>query len=142
MTKYYVAYGADLDSEVMKTLCPTAQPIARAWVFGVDLDFAESKNPLLQATLRFAKHESAATPVIVYELDEAGQEALANAYEGHKRIAVGVDIDGKEIEGFVYVPTGKPLQRPCRACYQALIGGYKRLHDMTFRKGRAANEAI
>lgn len=134
-TKYYLAYGSNLNIEQMRYRCPGAYPVGTAEIKDYELLFKGSGSG---SYLTIEKNPGCSVPVAVWAVTEE-HEASLDVYEGFpafyykKEMRVGLtDYIGdqeKEISAFVYImrevtPFGIPAVRYVGTCLE----GYRSFH--------------
>lgn len=107
-TKYYLAYGSNLNKVQMAVRCPNAKPVGTAVINGYQLLFKGSKTG---AYLTIEKSPGKVVPVGVWMVSEEDEKAL-DRYEGYpdfyyKRNArvkmLNEENKLQVIEAFVYI---------------------------------------
>lgn len=131
-TKYYLAYGSNLNVRQMLGRCPDARMMGTAGIDGYELLFKGSKTG---AYLTIEKKEGAFVPVGVWAVTE-NDEMHLDRYEGfptfYYKTEMTVDIKGiktgkvRRRTAFVYImheerPLGIPSDYYVRTC----ITGYR-----------------
>lgn len=130
-SRYYVAYGSNLNLNQMKHRCPHAHVVGTAEISNYELLFKGEKNT---GYLTIEAKEGARVPVGVWEVTPE-DEASLDTYEGYPEVYYKKDIDllVKKIDGtqetlsaFVYImheenPLGNPTDRYMNTCLE----GYK-----------------
>lgn len=109
MTKYYLAYGSNLNLHQMKFRCPTARVVGTAWIDDYELLFKGSKTG---AYLTIEKKKGSKVPVAVWAV-EPKDELNLDRYEGYptfyykKEMQIeyeGVKTNKKyTVDAFVYI---------------------------------------
>lgn len=79
MSKYYLAYGSNLNLEQMKHRCPTAKPVGTAFIEDYRLMF---KGSLTGSYLTIEKEPLSQVPVGVWLIEDS-DEASLDIYEGY-----------------------------------------------------------
>ena len=108
-TKYYLAYGSNLNMEQMQWRCPDAKPLGTAEISGYRLIFKGSSSG---AYLTIEQEAASSVPVAVWAVSEA-DEARLDRYEGFPRFYYKKELDitytgmvsGKKrkVRAFVYI---------------------------------------
>lgn len=79
MSKYYLAYGSNLNIAQMKRRCPTAIPVGTAFIKDYRLMFKGSKSG---SYLTIEKAEGYKVPVGVWKIEDSDERSL-DIYEGY-----------------------------------------------------------
>lgn len=79
MSKYYLAYGSNLNLAQMKRRCPTATPVGTAFIDDYRLMFKGSKSG---SYLTIEKAKGYKVPVGVWKIEDSDEHAL-DIYEGY-----------------------------------------------------------
>lgn len=74
MSKYYLAYGSNLNLDQMRYRCPTSKKVGSSLIKGYELEF--------RYYLTIRRGEGSKVPVGVFEIEEA-DEVLLDRYEGY-----------------------------------------------------------
>ena len=122
MSKYYLAYGSNLNKEQMRHRCPGAEPVGTAMIPNCRLVFR-------RGFLNIEPAEDSSVPVGVWRISKANEAAL-DRYEGYptfyykKQVRVMID-GGGPVTGTVYImQSGHPRQMPSDFYWQTVIQGY------------------
>lgn len=105
-TKYYIAYGSNMDVAQMAYRCPEAQLVSTGEITGWEYLFKGSLTGSYATIER--KKGAAPIPVYVWEITEADEKSL-DRYEGYptfyykKNIRVKLHSTGKQAIGLVYI---------------------------------------
>lgn len=97
-TKYYLAYGSNLNVHQMAYRCPTAEPVGTAALEGWRLEFRGSKSG---AYLTIVPCAGGRVPVGVWEITEDDEKALDH-YEGFPRFYHKKTLKVKMEESFTH----------------------------------------
>lgn len=127
MSKYYIAYGSNIPSNLMADRCPGAKSVGTALLDGWQLLFKKF------ATIE--PHQGKSTPVLVWEITDSDEKRL-DRYEGYPSLYCKKDIvvtvnplnggEPMEVTAMVYIMTENyPLEMPSRYYYKVLMAGYK-----------------
>lgn len=122
MSKYYLAYGSNLNKEQMRHRCPGAEPVGTAMIHNCRLEFRRGF-----LTIEPDEHES--VPVGVWLITDEDEKAL-DRYEGFPKFyykkKVRVMVYGRgPINGMVYIMTdGYPKQKPMKDYLMTCTVGY------------------
>ena len=108
-TRFYLAYGSNLNLDQMKYRCPGARVVGTAEIEGYELLFKGSQTG---AYLTIEKKEGGIVPVAVWEVTDFDEDRL-DVYEGYprfyykKNLRIDVEcFDNDEIvemDAFVYI---------------------------------------
>lgn len=122
MSKYYLAYGSNLNKEQMRHRCPGAEPVGTAMIHNCRLVFR-------RGFLNIEPAEDSSVPVGVWRISKENEAAL-DRYEGYptfyykKQVRVMID-GGGPVTGTVYImQSGHPRQMPSAFYWQTVIQGY------------------
>lgn len=109
MSKYYLAYGSNLNVRQMAHRCPTAKPVGTAVIRGYELLFKGSKTG---AYLTIEKKKGSTVPAAVWEVTDDDEKRL-DVYEGcpafyyktEMKLPVKFTENGeiKTVSAFVYI---------------------------------------
>lgn len=125
-TKYYIAYGSNLNKAQMKDRCPTAKAVYTGLMHGWELFYAGSKSGNY-ATIR--KCEGKAVPVAVWEITPYDEFDL-DMYEGYPTFyykeTIKFKVDDEEKEGMVYIMRKDAIEgKPSNYYINVVRQGYK-----------------
>ncbi len=152
-TKFYIAYGSNLNVEQMKIRCPQSKIIGTSVIEDYELLFKGSSSG---AYLTIEKQKGSEVPVVVWAVTEADEMAL-DRYEGYpnfyykKSITLEVtSIDGKTkkmVDAFVYIMHEKrEIGIPSEVYLKTCADGYRHFgFDESFLKeaySKSVEEAI
>ena len=102
-TKYYIAYGSNMDKRQMAYRCPEAQLVGAGEIRGWELLFKGSKTGSY-ATIE--KKKDGIVPVLVWKIT-AKDESSLDLYEGYPTFYykknISVTVDGEELKAMVYI---------------------------------------
>lgn len=132
MSKYYLAYGSNLNVRQMRFRCPTAIVVGKGTIKGYRLLFKGSKTG---SYLTIEKAKGYEVPVAVWKVDESCEKAL-DRYEGYpsfyykKEIEIDyISIKKKEprrCKAFVYIMhEERELGIPSRGYVEVCLEGYR-----------------
>lgn len=132
MSKYYIAYGSNLNINQMKRRCPTARVIGTGFIEDYELLFKGSKTG---GYLTIEKAEGKSLPVAIWKVTELDEQAL-DRYEGYPTFyyKADVEIDIKEIKtgkeyrkkAFVYIMhEDRDVGMPSKYYVMTCLEGYK-----------------
>lgn len=132
MSRYYLAYGSNLNVRQMRFRCPTALVVGRGVIKDYRLLFKGSKTG---SFLTIEKAKGYEVPVAVWKVDEACEESL-DRYEGYPSFYYKkeIEIDFKSIKkglprhskAFVYIMhEERKLGIPSRAYVEVCLEGYR-----------------
>lgn len=125
-TKYYIAYGSNLNKAQMKRRCPTAMPFATATLENYELLF-RGKRDCAVATIE--PKNGGKVPVAIWEITDMDEKSL-DRYEGYpylyRKEELEVKIDNEKIKAMVYIMNeGRPIGAPSCYYYSTIRQGYK-----------------
>lgn len=121
MSKYYLAYGSNLNKRQMKTRCPDAVPVGSCVVKDYELVF--------RGVATIEPNPGAEVPCGIWKISK-GDEAALDRYEGYPRLYVKQDfrvkVNGKTITAMAYVMTDgiRPLSPPSTSYLLTIAEGY------------------
>lgn len=147
MSKFYLAYGSNLNIRQMKIRCPNAEPVGTAVINGYGLLFKGSKTG---AYLTIEKAGNSTVPVAVWKVSESDELRL-DAYEGYPNFYYKTEMELpvkmlkngiiKTITAFVYIMhenrhLGKPSIHYVRTCAEGYrnFGFDKEFLEMALKK--------
>lgn len=125
--KMYVAYGSNLDEKIMGRRCPDSELVGSGKLNGWRLMF-KGDLPYSYATVE--EWEGYEVPVLLWAISESDERFL-DVVEGYpdvyQKLEVTVDVDGKQVAGFMYVkPEYERLNPPSDHYYAVLYDAYKK----------------
>lgn len=120
MSKYYMAYGSNMNIEDMKLRCPAAKVVGRRYLNGYRLMFNR------YATIVEDKNSS--VPVLIWEISDNDENQL-DIYEGypklyHKETIKGF-IEGEREEIMVYVMNEFVPTPPTKEYFCTILSAYR-----------------
>ena len=132
MSRYYLAYGSNLNVRQMRFRCPTALVVGKGVIKDYRLLFKGSKTG---SYLTIEKAKGYEVPVAVWKVDEACEESL-DRYEGYPSFYYKkeIEIDFKSIKkglprhskAFVYIMhEERELGIPSRGYVDVCLEGYR-----------------
>ena len=132
MSRYYLAYGSNLNVRQMRFRCPTALVVGKSVIKDYRLLFKGSKTG---SYLTIEKAKGYEVPVAVWKVDEACEESL-DRYEGYPSFYYKkeIEIDFKSIKkglprhskAFVYIMhEERELGIPSRGYVEVCLEGYR-----------------
>ena len=132
MSRYYLAYGSNLNVRQMRFRCPTALVVGKGVIKDYRLLFKGSKTG---SYLTIEKAKGYEVPVAVWKVDEACEESL-DRYEGYPSLYYKkeIEIDFKSIKkglprhskAFVYIMhEERELGIPSRSYVEVCLEGYR-----------------
>lgn len=154
MSKYYIAYGSNLNINQMKRRCPTARVIGTGFIEDYELLFKGSKTG---GYLTIEKAEGKSLPVAIWKVTELDEQAL-DRYEGYPTFYYKADVEidikgiktGKEYrkKAFVYImhedrDVGMPSKYYVMTClegYKTFGFSHKYLEDAILKSMEVSNE--
>ena len=141
-TKFYIAYGSNLNVEQMKQRCPQSKIVGTSVINDYELLFKGSRSG---AYLTIEKQKGAEVPVAVWEVTKADETAL-DFYEGYptfyykKPLALTVKAYNSKatraIDAFVYVMhEERKIDIPSKFYVKTCLDGYRHFgFDASFLK--------
>lgn len=125
MTKYYLAYGNNLNLSEMKKRCPSSVPIGSTFIANYRLVFRGIEN---RSFLSIEAWEGSEVPVGVYQITTE-DEANLDLYEGvptlYSKETIEVELHGETIKGIVYIMNPKySYNLPSEYYLARCINGY------------------
>lgn len=115
----YIAYGSNLNLNQMARRCPTAKVVGVATLPNYQLTFC--------GVATIEKKEGAKTPVAVWEIDEACEEAL-DKYEGYpslyRKENKFITVNGKKTKVMVYILNYGNVHQPNIGYFETIKQGY------------------
>lgn len=132
MSKYYIAYGSNLNIRQMKFRCPGALVVGTCFIKDYELLFKGSKTG---SYLTIEEKKGSSVPVAIWKVDENHEQAL-DRYEGHptfyykKEIEVDFISFKRKIrhhaKAFVYIMHEDRLRGiPSKEYIRVCLEGYK-----------------
>ena len=132
MSKYYIAYGSNLNINQMKRRCPTARVIGTGFIEDYELLFKGSKTG---GYLTIEKAEGKSLPVAIWKVTQLDEQAL-DRYEGYPTFYYKADVEidikgiktGKEYrkKAFVYIMhEDRDVGMPSKYYVMTCLEGYK-----------------
>lgn len=130
MAKLYVAYGSNLNMEQMQRRCPTAEFVGTGIIENYELQF---KGSLHNAYATIAPREGASVPVGIWKIQKSDEGRLdvyegyhAKGYRYYDKQNIPVQMDGKTINGMVYIMDQKmDFGNPSKGYYDVVREGYE-----------------
>lgn len=129
MSKYYVAYGSNLNLDQMAYRCPTARVVGKGVIENYELVF--------WGVATILKKKRAKVPVAVWEIDDKCEFSL-DIYEGYTQDGNGLYrkevvpvkmYDGSVINGMVYIMNHRRRRDnndlPTKYYYDTILRGYE-----------------
>ena len=122
----YLAYGANMDAEVMKRRCPDAKFLATGLLEDWRLMF-KGEIPFSYGTIE--QWEGFSVPYVLWEISEADEKEL-DRYEGYpkhyQKSTLAIEYDGETILVMFYQkPEDQPVGAPCDHYVAALWKSYE-----------------
>ncbi len=126
MSKFYVAYGANLNTCKMAHRCPTAKVIGSAELKGYKLRFRGDKDGAY-ATVETCS--GSVVPVLVWVIEPSDEIAL-DRYEGfpilYQKEMVQIKLGDDLLDAMIYImAAGKELGTPSYNYCSIIVDGYK-----------------
>lgn len=122
----YLAYGANMDAEVMKRRCPDSRFLATGLLENWRLMF-KGESPLSYATIE--EWDGFSVPYVLWEISAADEQEL-DAYEGYpnhyRKGEIAIDYGGETIWAMYYFkPEEDPVDAPDDHYVEALWKAYE-----------------
>jgi len=119
-TKYYIAYGSNLNLAQMARRCPRAKMAGKTFIEDWQLTFR------VHATIE--PRDKARVPVGVWEITEECERQL-DRYEGYPtyytKETMSIKLGGKEVDAIVYLMNGGNPAMPHQNYAESIWEGYK-----------------
>lgn len=124
-TKYYIAYGSNLNKHQMRFRCPDARPVGISFLENSELVF---KNRRYNAVATVEPKEGSYVPVAIWEITKNDEISL-DRYEGfpylYYKEYIPIKLNGKDITAMIYLMTeGKKYGTPSVAYIDTILEGY------------------
>lgn len=124
-TKYYIAYGSNMDKRQMAYRCPNAQLVGTGEIRGWELLFKGSKTGSY-ATIE--KKKNSMVPVLVWEITAKDENSL-DLYEGYPTFYykknIKVKVEDRTLTAMVYImDESRKLGVPSNHYFSALDKAY------------------
>lgn len=125
-TKYYIAYGSNLNEEQMAWRCPDAKVVAKSWLHDYRLTFQGSPY---NAHANVIPAKGYDVPVVIWEISNADEMAL-DVYEGVKggyytKEYLQVEVAGEMREALIYIMTPHRYGIPTDGYLHTIAEGYR-----------------
>ena len=126
MTRYYLAYGSNLNTEQMKYRCPESKIVGVSEIKDYQLLFKGSENC---SFLTIEKCEGETVPVGVWEVTDLDEKKL-DTYEGYPsfyyKTDMEIELNGEKVSAFVYIMhEDRRLGAPSKYYVQTCVEGYE-----------------
>lgn len=125
--KMYVAYGSNLDEQIMERRCPDSELVGSGKLSGWRLMF-KGEKPYSYATVE--EWEGYEVPVLLWSVtreDEKFLDVVEGYPDVYQKLEVTVEVEGKKIAGFMYAkPEEERLNAPSDHYYAVLYDAYKK----------------
>lgn len=126
MSKYYIAYGSNMNLEQMARRCPTAERIGIGKVKGYELQFKGAED---NSYATISKQQNREVNVLLWKIEENDELSL-DRYEGYPifygKQELSVELDnGTVVKGMAYIMD--PKQKfgwPSKQYFQTIKQGY------------------
>ena len=143
MKRLYVAYGCNLNLDLMKKRCPTAKFLGTSWL--------ENHVLLFRNLATVEPKEGSKVPIAIYELEPSDETALEEIGSTLiRKENVEIELDGEKIQALMYVVDEKAVSHygmPEEEYFLTIVQGYKDmgfdkqiLDDFAFETGQRMNE--
>lgn len=139
MSKYYIAYGSNLNKDQMKYRCPDAKLVGTGSIPDYQLLFRGGEHAV--ATIEPRKGES--VQFGLWEISERDEMSL-DRYEGFPRLyykqSFMINVNGKEAEAMAYImDPSYVIGCPSKTYYETIAQGYEDCHLDIDKLEQAAN---
>lgn len=126
MSKFYIAYGSNLNVGQMRYRCPDARPMGTTQLKGFRLIFRGNSRT---GVANIEPCKSGVVPVAVWKISDRDERALDH-YEGfpylYRKEYIPLLIDGIAVDAMVYVMTGRrAAAMPSDYYYNVIRQGYE-----------------
>ncbi len=127
MSRYYVAYGSNLNSkQMLEERCKGAKLLGTSYIEDYQLLF---KGTRYNSHLTIEKKEGCKVPVAIWEVTEEHEHTL-DYCEGcpyvYYKTYMELEVNGETVTAFVYIMhEEKPLGVPSDVYYEKCVTGYK-----------------
>ncbi len=121
----YIAYGSNMVIEDMKVRCPDSVLLGTGYLHGASMEF------YYMATLIHSFNHNEKVPVALWEISKEDEKRL-DAYEEYPDFYIKVNrtctlLDGREMEGMVYLMRRFEFLPPPDYYYDSIAGAYRDL---------------
>lgn len=136
-TKYYIAYGSNLNHKQMSQRCPDAIFIGKGFLKGCELLFRGSEQ---NAVATIEPKENGQVPVGVWKISQHDEKYL-DIYEGYPKLYrkefVPIENHNVKVNAMVYTMNeGFELGLPNKFYFNTICQGYQDCGlDMTYLRG-------
>lgn len=139
----YLAYGSNVNPDVMKNRCPDSKYLGKGVILNHKLSFNGDK---FNSYLTIEKKQQSTVPVAIYELSNKDVKKL-DIYEGYPRLyskgIIRFVSENKEIDhGLVYIMNDFKKGMPTVEYLNDVIEGYKRINLDTNNLKNAIEESL
>lgn len=129
MSKYYIAYGSNLNMQQMSSRCPDAKLVGTGMIDNYELVFRGSRH---SAVATVEPKAGAKVPVGIWEISDRDERSL-DIYEGFPRLYVKkpmlISQDNVQHEAMLYVMNdGYDYGMPNSRYYNTILQGYNDCH--------------
>lgn len=102
-TKYYIAYGSNMDENQMTYRCPNAELMGKSEIKDYELLFKGSQTG---AYATIEKKKGSKVPALIWKITKSDETSL-DRYEGfpifYYKKNLNVKVDGKQFTAMVYI---------------------------------------
>ena len=126
MSKYYIAYGSNMNLRKMAMRCPTAEKVGVGKLKNYELQF---KGSAYNAFATISQHHGKDVEILLLKIEESDEKCL-DRYEGYpnfyEKETVEVELEnGDVVEGMVYVmEQSQKFGHPSYYYLQTIAEGY------------------
>lgn len=123
MSKYYLAYGSNLNVRQMAHRCPTAEVVGSVMLPNYELNFCGTYTGYLTVV----QVQGSKVPLGVWKIEEQDEKRL-DMYEGYpstySKVYVPLKIDNDVVDAIIYVMNCNKLMKPTDVYFQTCLEGY------------------
>ncbi len=124
-TKYYIAYGSNMDEKQMAYRCPDAELVGTSEIRDYELIFKGSQTG---AYATIEKKKGSRVPVLIWKITESDEKSL-DRYEGfpnfYYKKDLGITINGEQLTAMVYIMhENRKFGVPSNAYFNILDSAY------------------
>lgn len=125
-SRFYIAYGSNLNLEQMARRCPTAKVVKATHLHNFRLMF-RGKNT---AVATIERHRGSKVPILIWQL-QANDEHNLDIYEGYPHLyrkeILRITLDGRRIQAMVYIMNedSHPYDTPSGSYLETIRQGYE-----------------
>lgn len=126
MSKYYLAYGSNMNLKQMAIRCPKAKLLGTSILNNYELNFKGSEN---SGVATIEKKENCEVPVVLWEITSECEKAL-DRYEGfpnlYRKEKIKIMLNEKALTAMVYIMNDLyETTLPNSHYYNVILQGYR-----------------